>query len=168
MGGEEGRALAVVGDLVGGWMRVPRPVRALLPLLGMAVLWWSSSRELNSTPVTWQGSLYHNSLHLIAYALLAIAVWLALPRRHAERLRVRLWLCAWAFALLYGIVDEIHQGYVPGRASTISDVGSDAVGAAFGLLALRRVLVGDVTWWWLVVSLLAGLVTVCLATWTDW
>ncbi|GAW93133.1 VanZ family protein [Calderihabitans maritimus] len=40
-------------------------------------------------------------------------------------------IAAWAVAIsiFYGITDEIHQYFVPGRTSAISDLLADAVGA---------------------------------------
>jgi len=34
-----------------------------------------------------------------------------------------------ALTVAYGILDEIHQSYVPGRDSNVYDVGADAIGA---------------------------------------
>lgn len=39
------------------------------------------------------------------------------------------YLIAWAFATLYGMTDEWHQLYVPGRSGTIRDVIIDSTGA---------------------------------------
>ena len=43
------------------------------------------------------------------------------------------WL-ALGMCILYGITDEIHQSFVPGRASRVFDVGIDTMGALLGLL----------------------------------
>jgi VanZ family protein len=47
----------------------------------------------------------------------------------------------WAVLLsgLYGVTDEFHQAFVPGRGAAALDVGIDTLGAALGVwLALRR------------------------------
>jgi VanZ family protein len=41
---------------------------------------------------------------------------------------------AWALATLYGAIDEIHQGFVPGRTSLLSDVAIDSGGALAAIL----------------------------------
>lgn len=42
-------------------------------------------------------------------------------------------------AVVYGALDEVHQGFVPGRSPQLRDVLVDAAGA----------LVGAAAWWWL-------------------
>ena len=39
------------------------------------------------------------------------------------------YLAAWAFAAVYGMTDEWHQLYVPGRSGKMGDVIIDAAGA---------------------------------------
>ena len=42
----------------------------------------------------------------------------------------------WVMALAYGLSDELHQAYVPGRQSSFYDVLADGAGALLGA-ALR-------------------------------
>ncbi|MCC7032400.1 MAG: VanZ family protein [Acidobacteria bacterium] len=44
-------------------------------------------------------------------------------------------LLAWGIAVLYGVSDEWHQSFVPGRMADVRDVIADALGAALGLAA---------------------------------
>ncbi len=46
----------------------------------------------------------------------------------------------WALviAVIYGLSDEFHQSFVPGRNADLLDVITDAAGAAAGLWAARR------------------------------
>ncbi len=83
-------------------------------------------------------------LHFAAYAGLAFLCARAYRRRWPG-------LSAWGLgnlsllsAALYGLSDEIHQGFVPGRTADPWDWLADTLGAAFGagaylLLARRRV-----------------------------
>jgi VanZ family protein len=41
-------------------------------------------------------------------------------------------LLSFLVASLYGITDEIHQYYVPGRVASIGDIAADCIGAFLG------------------------------------
>src|SRR5690606_9601591 len=51
---------------------------------------------------------------------------------------IRRYLTAWGLAVLYGLSDEWHQSFVPGRTPDVLDVLTDGIGAAVGLL---------IVWW---------------------
>lgn len=120
------------------WLvRLPRWLRVLVPIVGMAVLWWSSSRVPDNEPHSTARSLFHNMMHVVAYACIAGSIWIAWSRRPihlACRFRSR---GAWLLATLYGGVDELHQAYVPGRDCSFADLVSDAAGAALAVVLLR-------------------------------
>ncbi len=42
------------------------------------------------------------------------------------------WILAWGISVLYGLSDEIHQSFVPGRDASVWDFIADAVGAMAG------------------------------------
>jgi VanZ family protein len=42
--------------------------------------------------------------------------------------------------IIYAISDEIHQGFIPGRAAKITDVMIDTMGVAVGILVLLLIL----------------------------
>ncbi len=46
---------------------------------------------------------------------------------------------SWALAVGYGVVDEWHQSYVPGRHADPLDLVADALGAAFALFLWVKV-----------------------------
>lgn len=83
---------------------------------------------------------YMNLRHAPAYGLLATLILWSLARRGepwaSDRLRI-----VWAVALttLYGVSDEIHQSFVPGRDASVLDLITDLVGALFALHLLRAV-----------------------------
>ena len=70
--------------------------------------------------------------HIVGYGFLAAALVRGLREDAGQA-----WLLAWLFAVLYGISDEVHQAFVPGRMSSWWDVGIDAVGALVGLVGWR-------------------------------
>ncbi len=73
--------------------------------------------------------------HFMAYALLAVLVLVGLTGgRMARASRLTLG-AAFVIAVLYGVSDEFHQSFVPGRTPDAKDVVADAAGAAIGLCA---------------------------------
>lgn len=126
--------------LLGAWSRLPPAVRWLPCLSAMALLWWLSSMPArNAAPSVWR-ELLHNGAHVVAYAGLAIAALLAMRPAPGTQPR-QPWLAV-AIAVGYGIVDEVHQGFVPGRHPSIGDLLSDASGALLGVVLLRGVVDG--------------------------
>lgn len=75
--------------------------------------------------------------HFAAYAVLGALVWRALSRH-----RPRWWqvLVTTAYAVVYGLTDEYHQVFVPGRSFDLLDLSADTLGAlaAAGLLTLHK------------------------------
>lgn len=72
-------------------------------------------------------------VHTIEFAILTILVYRLLASRPAIRWRYVI-AGSLTFAIGYGILDEFHQSFVPGRSSTLADVGLDIIGVLTGLL----------------------------------
>src|SRR5688500_2904578 len=72
--------------------------------------------------------------HVAFYAVLAaLLAWGLRGNGLADRRRFAV---AFAAAELYGITDEVHQAFVPGRDATLADLGWDALGGSVALAAL--------------------------------
>lgn len=151
------------------WVAVPQWLRMLVPVLAMAILWRLSSREPALQPESMAHALLHNSMHVVAYGCLAASVWLAFARKpiaavHAFRSRG-----AWLVASLYGVVDELHQSYVPGRVCSLADLASDAIGAALGVVVLRGITgIAPTSGPMTAVLLLAAIASISAATFAGW
>jgi hypothetical protein len=78
---------------------------------------------------------YDKLLHAGVYAVLGGLCFLALRRRWPQKPSV-LVLVATALSTLYGITDEFHQSFVPGRSPDVHDVLADCVGALVGAVAM--------------------------------
>lgn len=72
-------------------------------------------------------------LHAAAYAVLASAALIAVPDSLRRRRPCRAALTVFLFSFLYGISDELHQSFVPGRDASLPDVVADAAGAALAV-----------------------------------
>ncbi|RPI20721.1 MAG: VanZ family protein [Chloroflexota bacterium] len=96
----------------------------------MAVIFAFSSRTPGQVPTFGPyDALLKKLSHMVGYALLAVAYLHGIGR---EKPRAPAW--AWLLAVAYGITDEFHQSFVPGRGPLLWDVGIDSLGALFGLL----------------------------------
>lgn len=72
--------------------------------------------------------------HFVEYMILgglSAASWV-LYRAEEKENRKPFFLIAWGFCVLFAMIDELHQAFVPGRTSSIRDVLLDSVGALFG------------------------------------
>jgi VanZ family protein len=71
--------------------------------------------------------------HLWAYAGLAVLAVRAVGGGLPCRVALRVALLAFAIAAGYGISDELHQLFVPGRSGDLLDWFADASGAVVGI-----------------------------------
>lgn len=113
-------------------MTFERIAQWLPPLLWMALIFAMSSRSTIPTAPGISQQLLAAAGHVVVFAILAILLFRALDG-HVPSTQRRAGL-AWLTTTVYGISDEFHQSFVPGRYATIDDVILDAVGAAIGLL----------------------------------
>jgi VanZ family protein len=97
----------------------------------MAVIFVMSSRSTVPQSPGIPSELTAAAGHLIAYAILAVL--LARALEHHILSTARRFGSAWLLSVMYGVTDEIHQSFVPGRNPTVADVAIDAAGAAIGL-----------------------------------
>ncbi len=116
-----------------------RRLTAWIPaFLWMALLFYLSSRStLPSLPRPGWDTVFKKSGHFVAYGILAL-LYLYTLTRDAPLTPGRLWL-AWGLAALYGISDEVHQSFVPGRNPAVTDCLINAAGAATALILARWV-----------------------------
>jgi VanZ family protein len=70
--------------------------------------------------------------HLVAYAGLGILAVRAVAGGLPRAVGLRVALLALVIAGGYGITDEIHQSFVPGRSGDIQDWYADVTGAVIG------------------------------------
>ena len=74
--------------------------------------------------------------HAILYAGLGTLLLRALAGGQFRRIAVRTLLTAIVLAAAYGVSDEIHQLFVPGRSYEIADMVADAAGAGVATIGV--------------------------------
>lgn len=108
-----------------------RWLAALAALAWMGLIFALSSLPGSSVPGRF-GSLGHFVLYAVLGALYAVALPVTEPRWRALVLAVVL-------ASAYGITDEFHQHFVPGRMPDVMDWAVDTAGAAAAVTTLHLV-----------------------------
>lgn len=78
--------------------------------------------------------------HCLAYGVLAAATLFALDEQWKVRRSGLVVIFTMVFCLLYGIADEFHQSFVPGRTPSLVDILADCAGAVLVCLLWLRMM----------------------------
>lgn len=102
-----------------------------LPAYCGFIFWLSNQASLPVPPLF---EFQDKVMHFGAYFVMAALSWRAI--RHLGLAESRLALAAWLFCCVYGLSDEWHQSFVPGRSSSGWDWLADSLGAAAASMIL--------------------------------
>ncbi|HVR42496.1 MAG TPA: VanZ family protein [Thermoanaerobaculia bacterium] len=123
--------------------RIGAPVelalRVIPVLLYLVFTWMISATPGDRIPAGFDDRIAHFG----EYALLAFLMVFAMTRFDPARTTARPLVSAALLSAAWGVVDEWHQSWIPGRDSSLKDLGFDALGAVaacavVGLLAARE------------------------------
>ncbi|MEE8329186.1 MAG: VanZ family protein [Thermodesulfovibrionia bacterium] len=98
----------------------------------MGIIFYFSSLKGTALPELPQG--FDKIIHAGIYAVLAFLIFLSL---NASGDRKYVFLLSIVIATIYGVTDEFHQLYVPGRETSIGDIIADFIGAFSGSYLAR-------------------------------
>ena len=110
-----------------------RRLSLLLAFAWMALLFYLSHQPGLDTPMLFSGQ--DKVLHAVVYGLLGLLLLAAQPRQ-AQGYSWRQVGISTLIASLYGLSDEIHQYFIPGRSSEVLDWVADTLGALIGAFLL--------------------------------
>jgi VanZ family protein len=82
------------------------------------------------------GHFSDKQMHAVEYAGLSAVACRAAAGGALGALSAGAAVAGWGVATLYGVVDEVHQAFVPGRSPDLLDVVADATGAAIAAVGL--------------------------------
>ena len=109
-----------------------RALAAWLPAAAYTGLIWFLSSQTIDIKLIEDVPMRDKGVHFVEYgvlgALLAFACNATWPR-HRRR-----YLLAWWLTWALGLIDELHQLYVPGRSADALDLAADALGAALAIV----------------------------------
>ena len=92
----------------------------------------SAQSNLPRAPGPWLDTLLKKTGHALSYGVLAWLYQRALRQRIRAPTTLR--VVSIALAVAYGLSDEYHQTFVPGRRGRLLDVAVDGVGACGAML----------------------------------
>ncbi|WP_203553703.1 VanZ family protein [Bacillus sp. B15-48] len=101
----------------------------ILPIVYMILIWILSSMPANAVvelPNQRVDTFIKESLHLVEFAILYVLLFLAgLTFAGFKPVMSFIFM---GVAILYGLIDEIHQSFVPYRSATVNDFVKDTIG----------------------------------------
>jgi VanZ family protein len=104
-----------------------------LPACGyMGLIYFASSVPGDELP----GHFWDKLVHLLVYAVLGVLFLVPLAEARLSRVTVKAAATAVLLSVLYGVFDEVHQSFTPGRSPDVRDLFADALGAALGVAAV--------------------------------
>lgn len=119
------------------WSRVAPWVPAVLY---MGLIWTLSSMSLDLPSID-RVPLRDKGVHFLEYGGLGFLLAHATFRTWPRHSRLRTAALAILITVLWGVLDEMHQAFIPGRSPEALDVVADACGATAGTLA-RAIQIG--------------------------
>ncbi len=93
----------------------------------MGIIFYLSSLE--GTDLIPLPQYFDKAIHIFIYTLLAFLCSFSFRK---SRVKKNIFLLSFIITVFYGITDEIHQLYVPGREFTAGDILADSIGALLG------------------------------------
>lgn len=101
----------------------------LPPVIWAGVIFTFSSFPTVQTSEFYLGDFFiKKSAHIIEYGILATLIYRALNTLKIAHKKIMFYSVV--AAMIYGMTDEIHQMFTPGRGPTIRDVIIDTIGAS--------------------------------------
>jgi VanZ family protein len=123
--------------LLTSYTTMQKPVLRFLFLL-LALSWAGVLYYLSAQPGTDTPPLFMHQdklLHFFAFGLLGFLTMGAIRTKGRTHHNWQVWLIVLLVGL-YGVVDEFHQRFVPGRDASIYDIAADMAGGILGAWAL--------------------------------
>jgi VanZ family protein len=100
----------------------------------MTLIYFLSSRHLNLPPLL--PEYFDKLAHVLIYMPLAFLFFVSLRKSGVNKY---IFLISFLLAGIYGITDELHQSFVPGRDAAAADAAADFLGASLGSFGASRV-----------------------------
>ena len=123
------------------WLEIiDKVIKFWLPVVVWAsFIFLLSSRPTNPvSQIYWKDFIVKKSAHLLEYGLLTILLYRALKKGGVEKQEAGVYSII--LSVLYGVSDEFHQSFTPGRDPTVRDVLFDTIGSVLAVYVLWKYL----------------------------
>lgn len=114
-------------------MKLSKIVKTFLPVFWMGLIFFLSNKPYDYYPLE-ATNTQQILAHIFLYAVLSFLTIFAIMSWDKNWQIKNIILFSIFFSILYGISDEYHQGFVPGRFVSYGDLIFDALGAIMGVL----------------------------------
>jgi VanZ family protein len=115
-------------------MRHPLHLVVLLAWMGLIVYWSNQPNLPIDQPSVADAAhnLQHRVAHVLAYGLMGLLAWWTFAGRP------RAWLIAIVVTSVFGMTDEFHQSFIPGRRAAVDDWLVDTFSAAVAIFLVAQ------------------------------
>ena len=107
-----------------------KKTKTILPIIWMGIIFYLSHQPYEFFVIE-STNPRQITAHIFLYAILAYLLIITVLEWRKSRLR-NVFLFSVFFSIIYGISDEYHQGFIPGRTVSSLDVVMDMIGAVIG------------------------------------
>lgn len=109
--------------MVISWFEKHYKVSVAITLIGAIAIFYISSLTFQKVSYT----IDINSILYHFFAFFFFALFLQISSLRGQK-RFAIFVLAILISIVYGVMDELHQSFVPGRVCTLFDAGIDSVG----------------------------------------
>lgn len=120
--------------------KVINKLRFFLPALlwALVIFTFSSFPTGTASQFYWQDFVIKKFAHMVEYAILTVLIYRGLWNSGVARPQA--FLYAILLSVFYGITDEVHQSFTPGREPRARDVIFDTIGSGIAVYILWKLL----------------------------
>jgi VanZ family protein len=99
---------------------------------------FSANPTTATSEIHWQDFIIKKTLHIIFFGTLCVFLYRALKESGINQLKAG--YTSILFTAFYGITDEVHQSFTPGRMARVYDVIFDTIGAILAVYVIWKYL----------------------------
>jgi VanZ family protein len=111
-----------------------------LPVIiwSVVIFLFSSQKAIQTSEIHWQDFIVKKTAHLVEYFVLSILFFRALVGQGLNKRKAAMYSIL--YISLYGLSDEFHQSFTPGREPRLRDVLIDITGGSLAPIILWKLL----------------------------